>query len=107
MDEKKLYEENSTLPPFWSWVLLIVFSAMILGFAFLLHHHVRDLPREWDFGQRPQTPAESIYSTMEPPAGGPIPRQLPKLPEAKPLPAAAAAKAARPAMPLRGEGGGR
>ena len=86
MDEKELYEEYNVLPPPWGWVVLLVFSALIIGNALLLHALIKDRPREWYFGELPDTPAESIYASKEPPAEAPVPKQFPALPEAKPLP---------------------
>jgi hypothetical protein len=46
---------------------------------------IPDTPREWDFGQFPDTPAESVYSTVEPVRGEGYPNVIKALPEAMPL----------------------
>ena len=85
MADKRKYEEDRELPSPWEWVIIIVFSASIVGFGLLVYYTVEDGPRYWDFGQLPDTPAESIYSTEQPkPADGKLQRQLPKLPETQP-----------------------
>lgn len=84
MKDRKLYDEELELPHPWEWVILIIFSASIVGFGWLIYLLVPDTPRHWDFGQLPDTPAESIYSTEVPRSVAKPPRQFPKLPEAQP-----------------------
>ncbi|MEN6623061.1 MAG: hypothetical protein ABFD50_16125 [Smithella sp.] len=83
--ERKHYVEYKTFSQFWGWIVLIIVSVGILGFAHLIHYIVPDVPRQWDFGQKPQTPAESVFSTRMPP-GQPAPgmRLVIPLPEALP-----------------------
>ena len=85
MPESKWYDEEHELSAPWGWLIIIAFSAAIIGYGLLVYRIIPDAPRQWDFGQLPDTPAESIYSTEEPkePSGEP-PRQLPRLPEAQP-----------------------
>lgn len=85
MEEKDLYREYKILPQFWGWILLILFAASILGYGMWSHMIIPDAPREWDFGQFPDTPAESVYSTVEPVRGAQYPRVIPVLPGARPL----------------------
>jgi len=85
MEEKDRYEEFKVLRPFLGWLLLVLFSALILTAAMVVHMMVADRPREWDFGSLPDTPAESIYSTGEPGLTARPERQIEPLPEAKPL----------------------
>ena len=85
MAEKPLYEEQQELPSPWEWVIIIAFSASIAGFGWLVYLLVPEGPRHWDFGQLPDAPAESIYSTDQPDSSKKPKRQLPALPEAKPL----------------------
>jgi hypothetical protein len=85
MEEKDLYLEYKILPQFWGWVLLILFAASILGYGMLSHMILPDTPREWDFGQFPDAPAESVYSTVEPVRGAAYPNVIKTLPEARPL----------------------
>ena len=92
MQEKKWYVEERELPSPWEWVIIVVFSAFIMGFGWLVYCLVPDAPRRWDFGQLPDTPAEGIYSTDEPDPARRSPRQVPRLPEAQPQNAGPAAK---------------
>ena len=79
------YIEEKYLPhPYWGWILLIVFSASLLGFGMWLMMNVEDVPREWNFGTYPDTPAESVYATDEPPPDIKIKRVIPELPDADP-----------------------
>ncbi|MBJ6726092.1 hypothetical protein [Geomesophilobacter sediminis] len=79
MDEKKWYDEHRELPSPWEWIIVVLFSAAIVGYGLIVFYAVGDGPRHWDVGQLPDTPAESIYSTDEP--RGKVQRQLPRLPE--------------------------
>jgi len=85
MEEKHLYDEKQELPSPWEWVILIVFSASIMGFGWLVYLLVPDAPRHWDFGQFPDAPAESIYSTEQPDLARKPQPQIQPLPEAQPL----------------------
>jgi len=85
MEDKHLYDEHQELPSPWEWVILVVFSASIAGFGWLVYSVVPDAPRHWDFGQLPDTPAESIYSTEQPDLSKKPQRQILTLPEAQPL----------------------
>jgi hypothetical protein len=78
------YEEHTDLSAGVSWLFLILFSIFILGWGMLLMCMVMDAPREWSFGVLPDTPGESIYSTVVPaPSAGcnvqvaPLPGALP------------------------------
>ena len=84
MEEKRWYDEEHEISSIWSWVIVIVFSASIMGFGWLVYTLVPDAPRYWDFGQLPDTPAESIYSTDVPKGAAKPQRQIMKLPEALP-----------------------
>jgi hypothetical protein len=99
MEDKHLYDEHQELPSPWEWVILIVFSASIAGFGWLVYLLVPDGPRYWDFGQLPDTPAESIYSTEQPNLGRKPQQQILRLPEAlpqNPTPAERAPRRPRP-----------
>jgi len=85
MADKHLYDEHKELPsPVWEWVIIILFSASIAGYGWLVYGLVADPPRHWDFGQLPDTPAESIYSTEQPASGVKPAGQIQRLPEALP-----------------------
>lgn len=86
------YDEKQELPSPWEWVIIVLFSASIMGFGWLVYLLVPDGPRRWDFGQLPDAPAESIYSTEEAQAGRKPQRQIAPLPEALPLPPAGSKK---------------
>lgn len=80
------YIEDKYLPgPFWGWIILILFSVSVLGFGMWLMMAVPDVPRQWNFGTYPDTPAASVYSTKQPPADVPVYRVVPELPESSPL----------------------
>lgn len=85
MSEKKWYVEEYEISAFASWVVIILFSAAIAGFGLMVYCLIPDAPRRWNYGQLPDTPAESIYSTEEPAAGRRPARQLPRLPESYPV----------------------
>ena len=85
MEEKHLYEEHQELPSPWGWLIIIIFSASIAGFGWLVYLLVPEGPRHWDFGQLPDAPAESIFSTDQPDVSKKAQRQIWTLPEAKPL----------------------
>lgn len=90
--ERKNYVEYKIFAQFWGWIILIFISFGILLFAHLMHLIVPDIPRQWDFGQKPQTPAESVFSTRLPPSQSapglqlvvPLPEARPFVKEAKP-----------------------
>jgi len=82
-DHKKDYEELTYVSPFWSWVFLIVFSAIILGWGMFVEKMVTTAPAQWDFGVLPDTPGQSVYSTVLPPtAEVNIPYQMQRIPDA-------------------------
>ncbi|WP_129125008.1 hypothetical protein [Geomonas oryzae] len=83
MEEKPEYDEQQELRSPWEWVILIVFSAALMGYGWLVYLLVQDGARRWDFGQLPDAPAESIYSSEQP--RRPAQRQIQALPEAIPL----------------------
>jgi len=84
MHGKKWYDEDQKLPSPWEWVIIVAFSASIMGFGWLVYLAIPDAPRQWDFGQLPDTPAEYIYSTDQPDLSKKPARQIPRLPEAHP-----------------------
>ena len=67
------------------WLIIVLFSAAIIGWGVLNYVLIRDEPRHWDFGVLPSTPSESIYSTAPTPAPSSVPpQQIEPLPEAQP-----------------------
>jgi hypothetical protein len=81
----KWFDEDKLIPDRWSWVILVLFSAGIVIWGLLVYRFVHDGPRAWDYGKLVDTPGESVYWTVEPPRGAPVPRQMPELPNARPL----------------------
>ena len=84
MSENKWYAEDHELSAPWGWLIIIAFCAAIAGYGWLVYCVIPDAPRQWNFGQLPDTPAESIYSTEEPKPAARPQRQLLRLPEALP-----------------------
>jgi hypothetical protein len=88
-EEKKeiwrTFLEYKTLPAFWGWALLIALSAALIMFGMWAHFIVPDEPRTWSYGALPDTPAESVYSTNEPPKGIKPRQVISPLPEGKSL----------------------
>jgi hypothetical protein len=79
------YEEYKTLPPFWGWVVLIVFSFLLITYGMIAEMFLLE-PRErvWNFGAAPVAPGESNYNTYEP-GKNEIEQQMHKLPGASPV----------------------
>jgi hypothetical protein len=82
-DNQKEYEEFFQISAFWSWVILIAFCALIMSWGMFVEMMVKTQPPHWDFGQLPDTPSESIYSTLQPPADVNIPYQMQYIPDAQ------------------------
>ena len=70
----------------WSWIVLLIICAAIVGWGFLQYAFVPDAPRKPDFGVLPDAPSQSIYSTAEPAAGREAPPQIAPLPGTQPPP---------------------
>ncbi len=83
------FEERIEIPPGWMWVLLILFSACIVGWGLTHNLFIMDRPADWEFGQEPDAPSESTYSTeatpVTPPGTIEAPQQIAPLPEAVPM----------------------
>jgi len=86
------FEEYGELPVRWVWIALILFSAAILTWGMLFNMLVEDRPRDWDFGQLPDTPSESVFSTTphveeetRPLQVEPLPQFPPEAPSASPV----------------------
>jgi hypothetical protein len=93
------YEEHVSLSAKASWIFLALFSIFILGWGMLLMCMVEDAPREWNFGVLPDTPGESIYSTVNVSPAARPPLQVAPLPGA--LPTRAPGSDAAAVGPLR------
>ena len=90
--EAFLFEEYREISNLWSWTILIVLTALLLGTAILVHHLIPDSEPGWDYGAVETTPGASIYSSVSPrpdpvaPAEtGKIDRQIAPRPGAHPL----------------------
>lgn len=74
-------QETKTDGSLTGWIIVIALSACIIGWGLMVHDLVKDSPRHFDFGQLPDAPSESVYTTssgqQQPP-----PRQIVPLPEA-------------------------
>lgn len=79
---RKEYEEQTIISSFWSWVILIVFPIMILGWGMFVEMIVEESPSHWDFGVLPDTPSQSVYSTVLPPSDINVPYQIQRIPDA-------------------------
>ncbi len=77
------YEEQTLISSFWSWLILIVFSFSILGWGMFAEMIVRPQPPRWSFGQLPDTPGESVYSTVLPPKDVNVPYQMQRILDAQ------------------------
>ena len=82
-NNRKEYEEFVQISTFWSWIFLIAFCVLILSWGMFVEMMVKTQPPHWDFGQLPDTPGESIYSTSSAPADVNIPYQIRRIPDAQ------------------------
>ena len=92
MNAPENYEQMGRAGQFKGWVLLMLLSVLILGYAVWAMLSIPDVPRHFDYGQLEDTPGASIYSTQNPRLYTPTPEQagatqlqVVPLPEAKPL----------------------
>ncbi len=80
---RKEYEEFTLISGTWSWVILIAFSALILGWGMFLEMMIEERPPQWDFGALPDAPSQSAYSTVLPPSDVNVPYQMQRIPDAQ------------------------
>jgi hypothetical protein len=85
MSESKWFSEEKLIPDLWSWILLILLCAGLMGWGMLVYLIVPDGPRHWDYRKMPDVPGESAYGTRLPSAWRRPSQQMPKLPGARPL----------------------
>ena len=78
------YEENRQINSFRSWLIVILFCAVIVVWGLFNYLLIPDAPRRWDMNTVRDVPGESIYSTAKPAAGAP-PAQIAPLPEGRPV----------------------
>jgi len=74
------YDEEKEMPQLWGWVVIILFSAAIVGYGIATYFLVDDAPRRWDYRILPDTPAQSIYNTSIPKKPAQAPPQIAPLP---------------------------
>jgi hypothetical protein len=80
------YEEHRQIPQAIGWGILILLTIGLVAWCMLLMMIVPETPRQWDFGQLPDVPAQSIYSTLPPPPNPDLtktPQNITPLPEAQ------------------------
>jgi len=82
VQKDKEYEEMTFISSLASWIILIAFSAIILGWGMFAEMIVAVAPPQWNFGQLPDTPGQSIYSTAEPNENIGVPYQIHRIPNA-------------------------
>ncbi len=75
------FEENKPFPWWIGWAFVILLSCSVIAWGLLNYVLVQDAPRQWEFGQLPQTPGESEYSSNQAPQPASAPAQLIPLPE--------------------------
>jgi hypothetical protein len=80
--KQKEYEEMTFISGHASWIILIIFSAIILSWGMFAEMIVAVAPPHWDFGQLTDTPGQSVYSTAGPPADVNVPYQIHRIPDA-------------------------
>jgi hypothetical protein len=70
------YEEYKPVRQIWTWLAILLMAVVTLGWGMATHMALPDAPRQWDFGQVPDTPGQSIYATHRPPPKEPVPPQI-------------------------------
>ncbi len=70
------YEEYKPVRQIWTWLAILLMAVVTLGWGMVTHMAVPDVPRQWDFGTLPDTPGQSAYATLRPPAREPVPPQI-------------------------------
>ena len=85
----KGYEEEHEVGAGWSWFLVALLAGLVLAWGLFCFKLVKDGPRRWNFGELPDAPSQSVYSTQEPSPNAAPPPQSPQLPEAEPWKGAA------------------
>ena len=77
------HEEYRPIAQPTSWLLVVLLCLTILAWGYATYRMVPDTPRQWNLGNLPDVPGESIYSTAGP-TTGPAQRQLAPLPRPSP-----------------------
>ncbi len=79
------YEQYLHARRFWGWALAIGLTLGVVTWCMVFHMFMPEAPRHWDFGDVPDVPGESVYSTSRPSdeQNRNAPRQVEMLPEAR------------------------
>jgi hypothetical protein len=77
------FEERREFPSWVPWVLMILSSVATLAWGAFVYLMVPDTPRQWNLGDLPDVPGESIYSSQRTPLKFPPSEQIAPLPEAR------------------------
>ena len=77
------FEEYKEIKYYWSWILLALFCAVLIGWAVFVHLMVPEAKRTWNYSTVPDPPAVSEFSTHEPTQNQNPPEQIQILPEAE------------------------
>ena len=80
---QKEYEEQTFISSPAGWIILIVFTALIMAWGMFVEMLVTTQPAQWDFGVLPDTPSQSQYSTALAPPDVNVPYQIQRIPDAK------------------------
>ena len=64
--EEHDYEEHKEWSTLGSWAFVLLLSGGLIGWAMFMMTVIKDVPREWDYGTVPFTPAKPVYSTERP-----------------------------------------
>ncbi len=81
-------EEYKAARPIWGWIIVIVLAILTLSWGMITHMAGPDVQRQWDFGQVPDAPGQSPFSTVSPPRERTAPPQIELPIERDPAPGA-------------------
>lgn len=70
------YEQYRPVRQIWAWLAVFFLSVSTMAWGMIGHLLVREGPRRWDFGSLPDTPGQSVFSTVQPPEGEVVPPQI-------------------------------
>ncbi len=70
------YEEYKSARPLQGWLIVIITAFLTLSWGMVTHMAVPEVVRHWDFGEVPDAPGQSIYSTAKPPSAPAAAQQI-------------------------------
>lgn len=73
------YEEFHEWSPFWSWAFIAFLSGSLITICMVAMMMIKDVPRQWNFGDLDFTPSGSVYSLVKP--GSVVEKMVEPLPE--------------------------